>query len=216
MGDEPRESRVDLSKRGTDGAVVTLSDGTVALRPWARQDAWFMAEVSADPAIRRYNGTLDRFGFPAPPVSATEAEAVISEFTSSWEAFATTGTPGAGVAFAIVDASSGELAGCCGLDDWSKSDVAQFGYWIGPRARGRGFATGAATLLTRWLFDLGAARVVLKIVAGNDASVAVARRSGFVYEGTMRSHHVWQGQRCDVMLFAALAPEWEASVLGGS
>lgn len=151
---------MDVSKRNAIGAVVTLSDGTVALRPWARQDAWFMAEASADPAIRRYNGTLDRLGFPAPPLPVTDAEAVISEFTSSWEAFATTGTPGAGVAFAIVDASSGELAGCCGLDDRSESDVAQLGYWIGPRARGRGCATGAATLLTRWLFDLGAARVV--------------------------------------------------------
>jgi len=189
--------------------VITLSDGTVSLRPWADQDAWFLAEASADPAIQRYNGTLDRFGYPAPPLSTTDAEAVISGFTSSWERFGTTATPGAGVAFAIVDASSGELAGCCGLDGWSKSDVAQFGYWIGPRARGRGHATRAATLLTRWLFDLGAARVFLTIVAGNDASAAVARRAGFVYEGTMRSEGVWRGQRCDVMLFAALASEWE-------
>lgn len=202
---------MDPSKRDANGPVVTLSDGTVALRPWVSADARFMAEASADPAIRRYNGTLDRFGYPAPPLSTVDAEAVIREFTSSWAAFATTGTPGAGVAFAIVEADSGELAGCCGLDDWSKSDVAQFGYWIGPHARGRGYATRAATLLTRWLFDLGAARVVLKIVAGNDASVGVARRAGFVCEGTMRSHGVWQGQRCDEMLFAALAPEWEAS-----
>lgn len=203
---------MDPSASDADGPVVTLSDGTVALRPWSRQDAWFVAEASADPAIRRYNGTLDRMGYPAPPLSTTGAEAVIDEFTSSWEAFATTGTPGAGVAFAIVDAASGELVGCCGLDDWSKSDVAQFGYWIGPRARGRGCATRAATLLTRWLFELGAVRVVLKIVGGNDASAAVARRAGFVHEGTMSAHGVWQGERCDVMLFAALALEWEASV----
>ena len=136
---------MEVSRRTADGAAVSLSDGTVTLCPWTRQDAWFLAEASADPAIRRYNGTLDRFGFPAPPLSATDAEAVISEFTSSWEAFATTGTPGAGVAFAIVDASSGELAGCCGLDDWSESDVAQLGYWIGPPARGRGRATRAAS-----------------------------------------------------------------------
>jgi hypothetical protein len=29
-----------------------------------------------------------------------------------------------------------------------------------------------------------------------------------VHEGTMRAHGVWQGQRCDVMLFAALPLEW--------
>jgi RimJ/RimL family protein N-acetyltransferase len=36
----------------------------------------------------------------------------------------------------------------------------------------------------------------------------VARRAGFVYEGTMRGHGVWQGERCDVMWFAALPLEW--------
>jgi RimJ/RimL family protein N-acetyltransferase len=65
-------------------------------------------------------------------------------------------------------------------------------------------------LLTRWLFELGAARVFLTIVAGNDTSVAVARHAGFVYEGTMRSHGVWQDERCDVMWFAALPREWTA------
>jgi Acetyltransferase (GNAT) domain len=108
----------------------------------------------------------------------------------------------------MLDTRSGELVGCCGVDDWSKEDVAQFGYWIAPNARGRGYATRAAILLTRWLFDVGAARVFLTIVGGNEDSVAVARRAGFVYEGTMRAHGVWQGKRCDVMWFAALPLEW--------
>ena len=196
-----------MTDGGADVQVVTLSDDVVALRPWTRDDAGFLAEATADPAIRRYNGVLDRHGHPAPPLSTEQAEAVIDEFASSWRAFGTTGTP-TGVAFAIVDARSGELAGCCGVDDWSKADVAQLGYWIAASARGRGFATRAAILLTRWLFELGAARAFVTIVAGNDASVAVARRAGFVYEGTMRAHGVWQGGRCDVMWFAALPSEW--------
>jgi RimJ/RimL family protein N-acetyltransferase len=196
-----------VSETGGDGLAVTLSDGIVTLRPWSRDDARFWAESSADPAIRRYNGAHDRQGRPAPPPSTADAEAVIDEFAANWRAFATTGTP-IGVVFAITDARSGELAGCCGVDDWTKEDVAQFGYWLAPRARGRGFATRAAILLTRWLFDLGAARVFLTIVSGNEDSVAVARRAGFVYEGTMRSHGVWQGERCDVMWFAALPLEW--------
>jgi len=187
--------------------VVILSDDVVTLRPWARDDAAFMAEAFADPAIRRYNGVLDRQGRPAPPLSLTDAEAVIDEFASHWRAFATTGRP-SGAAFAITDARSGDLVGCCGVDDWSKADVAQFGYWIAPGARGHGYATRAAILLTRWLFERGAARVFVTIVAGNDASVAVARRAGFVHEGTMRAQSVWQGEHCDVMCFAALPHEW--------
>ena len=187
--------------------VVILSDDIVTLRPWSRDDAAFMAEAFADPAIRRYNGVLDRQGRPAPLLSVAGAEAVIDEFASHWRAFATTERP-SGVAFAITDARSGDLVGCCGVDDWSKADVAQFGYWLAPGARGHGYATRAAILLTRWLFERGAARAFLTIVAGNEASVAVARRAGFVYEGTMRSHGVWQGERSDVMWFAALPPEW--------
>ena len=192
---------------GANSPVVALSDGVVTLRPWSRGDAGFMAEACADPAIRRYNGVLDRLGRPAPPLSTADAEAVIDTFAANWRAFAASGTP-SGVVFAIVDAASGDPVGCCGVDDWSRTDVAQFGYWLAAGARGRGYATRAAIMLTRWLFELGAARVFLTIVAGNDASVAVARRAGFVYEGTMRSHGVWQGRRCDVMWFAALPLEW--------
>jgi RimJ/RimL family protein N-acetyltransferase len=192
---------------GGNGPSVTLSDGHVTLRPWSGDDARFMAEASADPAIRRYNGVHDRHGRPAPPLSNLEAVSAIDEIASRWRDFATTGTP-RGVAFAITDAGSAELVGCCGVDDWTGEDVAQFGYWIAPEARGRGYATRAVILLIRWLFELGAARVFVTIVAGNESSVAVARRAGLVHEGTMRAHSVWQGARCDVMLFAALPHEW--------
>ncbi|WP_281351052.1 GNAT family N-acetyltransferase [Microlunatus speluncae] len=193
--------------------ALTLSDGLVTLRPWSRDDAEFMAEAHADPAIRRYNGDHDRLGNPAPPMSIMDAEAVIDQFTQDLRTFAATGDR-SGVVFAIVDTGSGELVGCCGVDDWTTEDVAQFGYWIAPSARGRGFATRAVILFTRWLFDEGAARVFLTVVAGNEGSVAVARRAGFVHEGTMRDHSVWQGQRYDVMWFAALPHEWGPATAG--
>jgi RimJ/RimL family protein N-acetyltransferase len=208
MTEQPFDAPLDVREADTDRPVVTLSDDVVTLRPWSRDDAEFMAEANADPAIRRFNGAIDRLGRPAPPLSIRDAEVIIDEFSSKWRAFATTGTPSGGVAFAITDARSGDVVGCCGLDDWSKADVAQFGYWLAASARGRGYATRAVILLTRWLFELGATRAFLTIVAENEASVAVARRAGFVYEGTMRAHAVWQGQRCDVMWFAALPLEW--------
>jgi RimJ/RimL family protein N-acetyltransferase len=187
---------------------VLLSDDVVTLRPWSRDDAGFIANACADPAIRRYSVPHDRLGHPAPPPSITDVEATIDEFAANWRAFATTGTP-SGVAFAIMCAKSGEVAGMCGVDEWSTEDVAQIGYWLAASARGHGYATRSVILLTRWLFEVGAARVFLTIVAGNESSVEVARRAGFVYEGTMRSHAVWQDQRCDLMWFAALPREWK-------
>ncbi|MFZ2014696.1 MAG: GNAT family protein [Nocardioides sp.] len=187
--------------------LVSLSDDRVSLRPWHRDDAQFMATASADPEIRRYNGVHDRQGRPAPALSIEEAERAIDRFQANRQEFEATGNP-TGVVFAIADATSGELVGCCGVDDWTGEDVAQFGYWVAAPARGQGYATRAATLLTRWLFERGAARVFLTVVAGNHGSAAVARRAGFEHEGTMRDYDIWQGQRCDVMVFAALATEW--------
>ncbi len=192
-----------MTELGGDPSLVTLSDGVVVLRAWTRSEATFIAEASRDPAIERYNG-------PAPN-SLADAVAVIESFERNWNTLAVSGNP-TGVAFAIVDAASGELLGMCGVDDWSSTDVAQFGYWLAAGARGRGFATRAVTLMTGWLFKLGAARVFLTIVSENAASAAVARRAGFAYEGTLRAYGVWQDRRQDVDVFAVLPHEW----IGGS
>jgi RimJ/RimL family protein N-acetyltransferase len=187
-----------MTELGGDRPSVRLSDGVVVLRPWNPSEARFMIEASRDPAIERYNGP--------PPASLADAVSLIERFERSWRAFAVRGDP-TGVAFAIVGAATGEPVGMCGLDDWSSTDVAQFGYWLTAGARGRGLATRAATLMTGWLFELGAARVFLTIQSENTASAAVARRAGFTYEGTLRAYGVWQGRRQDVDVFAALPGE---------
>ena len=193
------DCRADVTEPGGERSPVTLSDEAVVLRPWSPSDASFMAEASRDPAIERYNG-------PA-PASVADAIAVIERIERSWRTFDVEGDP-TGAAFAIVDAAAGEPVGMWGIDHWSSADVAQFGYWLAAGARGRGLATRAVTLMTGWLFELGAARVFLTIQSENAASAAVARRAGFTYEGTLRAYDVWQGQRKDVDIFAVLPDEW--------
>jgi RimJ/RimL family protein N-acetyltransferase len=175
-----------------------LSDDVVILRPWSPLDARFIAEASSDPGIQRYSSS---------PQSMTDALALIEGFERNWLRFAEGGQP-SGVSFAILDAASGDLAGQCGVDGWSNGDVAQIGYWLAPHARGRGFATRAVKLMTSWLFELGAARVFLTVESENASSAAVARRAGFAYEGTLRSHGVSQGNRRDIDVFAVLPHEW--------
>lgn len=201
------DDRVTTHSVGGGPSDVVLSDGRIVLRPWRREDAQFLADASADPAIRQYNGNHDRHGQPDPVPSTAQAQATIADFDHALVSFATSGIP-KGVAFVIEDVESGRPVGCCGVDDWTGEDVAQIGYWLVPDGRGHGYATRAVVLLTAWLFGLGAARVFLTVVAGNEGSAAVASRAGFVHEGTMRSHAVWQGQRQDVMWFAALPSEW--------
>lgn len=178
---------------------VTLSDGVVVLRPWSRSDAPFLHAASQDLAIERFNGPT--------PESIEGAAAVIEHIKERWRSFEVDGDP-TGVAFSIVDAASGEPVGMCGIDNWSSTAVAQFGYWLAARARGRGLATRAVTLMTTWLFELGAGRVFMTIQSENIASAAVARRAGFTFEGTLRGYGVWGEQRKDVDVFAVLPHEW--------
>jgi RimJ/RimL family protein N-acetyltransferase len=193
------DRRTDGTGPGGHRSPVVLSDDVVLLRPWSVSDASFMAEASMDPAIERFNG-------PA-PASVADATSVIERIEQSWRTFEVGRDP-SGAAFAIVDAASGQPVGMCGVDHWSSTDVAQFGYWLAAGARGRGLATRAVTLMTGWLFELGAARVFLTIHSENAASAAVARRAGFTHEGTLRADGVWAGQRKDVDVFAVLPDEW--------
>ncbi len=193
------DGRADVAEPGGERSPVTLSDDAVLLRPWSSADASFMTEASSDPAIERYNGPV--------PATVADAVAVIERIEQAWRTFEVEGDP-TGAAFAIVDAVAGEPVGMCGVDHWSSTDVAQFGYWLAAGARGRGLATRAATLMTGWLFGLGAARVFVTIQSENAASAAVARRAGFTFEGTLRADGVWEGQRKDVDVFAVLPDEW--------
>jgi proline iminopeptidase len=189
----------DATTPGGGPPSVTLSDGVVELRPWTRSDADFLLRASRDPAIQRFNGP--------PPASLADAVSVIERIEGCWTSYEVSGDP-TGAAFLIVDAASGHPVGMCGLDDWSSTAVAQFGYWLDAAARGRGVATRAVVLTTTWLFDIGAARVFLTIQSENTASAAVARRAGFTLEGTLRGYGAWRGERKDVDVFAVLPDEW--------
>lgn len=49
----------------------------------------------------------------------------------------------------VVDATTVELLGACGLVEM-KNDQSEIGYWVKREARGRGVATRAVLLVTRW------------------------------------------------------------------
>lgn len=71
--------------------------------------------------------------------------------------------------------------------DW---DVGHFeiGYWLRKSAEGHGYMAEAVSLLTHFaLNDLKANRVEILCDAQNIRSAAVARRLGFVHEGTLRN-----------------------------
>lgn len=142
---------------------VDVSDGVVTLRRWAAADIPALTAIWQDPELLR------RFGVE-PPITDESSARFVAGNELQWRA-------GTELALALV--VDQQVVGGCELD---RADSAQpdLGYWLAPGARGRGYATCAATLMLEWAgATLGVTRFSAEIEPDNTASIAVARRLGF-------------------------------------
>lgn len=121
---------------------------------------------------------------------------------------------GKSASFRITDERSGTTLGHIGVNEINRPmKLARAGYWVLPEARGRGVATWALLLASRWAFaELGLHRLELGHAVGHGASCRVAERCGFRCEGTLREAMFEAGRRDafrDVHLHARLATDEE-------
>lgn len=153
-----------------------LDDGTVALRPWTHDDVGQLVAACQDPAIQRF--------IPIPrPYGRADAEEYVARTERQW-------AEGSTAAFAIVDPHDPDhVLGAINVA--VTGPVGNSGYWVASEARGRGVATRALRLLTRWAFEevrLGV--VLLEIRPENEASIAVALGAGFHEAGSIDVNQV--------------------------
>ncbi len=89
----------------------------------------------------------------------------------------------------IFHREGGRYMGGCGLHriDWFIRAF-EIGYWIRRSESGHGYVTETVHLLTALAFEqLGARRVAIHCNVENERSAAVARRAGYIYEGSLRN-----------------------------
>jgi RimJ/RimL family protein N-acetyltransferase len=175
---------------------VTLSSDRVTLSPPAEADLDLVAEYCRDPAVRRWTTVPD-------PYTRADAEHFVLDVVAAGWATGTTAT------WAIRLEPGGDLHGMIGLHGIADG-AAEIGFWLGPRARGRGLMSAAVELVCDHAFapelqaGLGLQRIVWYAYVGNVASASVARRAGFRFEGMRRLGGVQRGVRLD---------DWSASLL---
>jgi RimJ/RimL family protein N-acetyltransferase len=171
-----------------------LGEDEIALRPWEDADLDAMVAICRDPDVARFTRVPD-------PYSEADAGAWIDAQPGRLET-------GEGLTLAIT-AAAGSPVGSVGLRiDPGDREVAEAGYMVAPEARGRGLATTALRLASRWgLRDLGLARVHLTTHLENAASQRVAERAGFRREGVLRSWEEIGGERVDLVMFSLLAAD---------
>ncbi|MFD6279751.1 GNAT family N-acetyltransferase [Streptomyces sp. NPDC060209] len=150
--------------------TVTLTAGSLLLRPWRRDDIPALLAAYDDPAMRRWLRTQ------VPDAGAAERWMTVQE--DGWAS-------GSRFGFAVTDtARDGELVGNLALNRHVPgAGSAQAGYWTTASARGRGVAPRALGALTGWAFatfaEDGLRSLELLHEAGNEASCRVAEKSGF-------------------------------------
>jgi RimJ/RimL family protein N-acetyltransferase len=162
---------------------VTLGDEAVLLRPFEKGDVPAIVAACQDPEIPRWTSV---------PSPYTEADALAWLESDVEESFA------------VLDRSTGELLGSIGVR-YLDGAVGEVGYWMTREARGRGFATRALQLVSRWaLCEKQLARFQLRADVENVASQRVAEKAGFVREGVLRSSLELKGERRDVIMYSLL------------
>ena len=169
-----------------------LADEVVALRPWTEADVDELVRCCSDPLVRRFIPVI-----PV-PYTAEDARAFVARTVMVGE-----------LNLAVTDRASGALMGAVGvgLKPWD-AGMAEIGYWLAPEARGRGAATRALRLLSRWtLREWPIGRLHLMADVDNMASQAVAERAGFTREGVMRSGMLARGVARDHVVFSLLPGE---------
>ncbi len=170
-----------------------LSGIQIALRPFETRDAEAVAAACADPDILRFTMMPDG-------LTETSAAEWIEHGLEWWER---------GIArFAIVEPSADRCVGQIGIQLDQRARRAEAFYWVDRSVRGRGVATEALDLVTRWAFrEFRIVRVQLLTHPDNEASQRVAERCGFTREGVVRAWGLIKGEQPDLVMFSRLASD---------
>jgi RimJ/RimL family protein N-acetyltransferase len=161
------------------------------LRPLSPADLGDVQELIQDPDTLRFTR------IPEPP-----DDDFAQQWIARYEQARATGTK---EAFAITDDAGAFLGLALAPSIDAESAEAELGYMVAAHARGRGVASEALALLTRWAFEeRGILRASLVIDVDNPASKRVAERAGYTFEGVMRSAYLKQGRRSDTELWSRL------------
>ena len=174
--------------------TLTLHGEGVVLRDWRDADAAALEPVCGEWDVSRFTSV---------PWDYSHGEALA--WVGRQREKRSRGTV---LAMAILAEGEEGALGNVNLAEFSEDGrQASLGYWVVPAARGRGVASRAAAILTRWGFEtLGLQRIELEILPGNLASHRVAERLGATYEGLRRDSHEAGGRLWDMSIYSLSAP----------
>jgi ribosomal-protein-alanine N-acetyltransferase len=149
-------------------------------------DAQWMRWYGVDPITERYQADQ------------------LAELFAGWFA------AGTGFRWGLERKEDKRLLGTCGLFRWNKSwHNCVVGYEIAREVHGQGYMREALTAVFDYGFhEMRLHRIQAETHPDNAASIGLATRLGFRFEGVHREQAYWSGRYHDLHCYALLEKEW--------
>ncbi|MCC2616503.1 GNAT family N-acetyltransferase [Aestuariibacter halophilus] len=152
--------------------MPVLETPRLILRPFTEDDAPALHEVNRLPEVMRFIAPVEQ--------SVDDTLAYLKQGPLADYAKYGYGR------HALIDKASGTLIGFCGLKYLPDLDDVDIGYRMLPEYWGQGLATEASEVLMDYARNtLGLTRVIALALPDNHGSIAVMKKLGLVYEGTV-------------------------------
>ncbi|HEX2500516.1 MAG TPA: GNAT family N-acetyltransferase [Methylomirabilota bacterium] len=180
---------------GWPSSIPELATARLRLRAPLPRDAAALLGVFGDPEVTRYHNV--------PTITTlAEAQGLLERLEQRYAARDT-------IRWAIELVEHGEMIGTVGLLRFDfEHRHAEIGYEIGRRWWGRGLTPEAAATVIRYGFSvLRLHRIEAGVLPGNDASVRVLQKLGFLEEGTRRDYLLCKGRYRSFRWFSLLETE---------
>ncbi|MBO5023631.1 MAG: GNAT family N-acetyltransferase [Clostridia bacterium] len=188
---------MNKSKLSVFKKIPTVTTPRLVMRKMLPSDDEDMFEYAKNPAVTRY---------------LLWEEHVSRKFTHSYLKFIQSQyAAGNFYDWALTLAESGKMIGTCGFSSFdTDNNAAEVGYVLSPDHWRKGIATEALLRVMRFGFEeLELHRIYARIMDGNTASEAVARKCGMKHEATFRKALLVKGEYRTIKIYAVLREEFQ-------
>ncbi len=149
---------------------------------------------------------------------AEQEPQTLEEKTDLLAAFRSAFHAGENFTYGIFSADEGEVLGGTGLHPRVGPGGLEIGYWIRASATREGIASESSAALTRVGFEICEAdRIEIRIEPGNEASLGIPHKLGFVEEATLRRRlpaRAGEPLR-DVIIFSLFREDFDPALAAG-
>jgi len=185
---------------------VELATRRLILRALASGDAAAIVDQVNDWDVVRYTSAIPY------PYDRGMADAFIAGQAARWSSWPGDRVPDEEVAFAIERSSDRQLVGCIGLQPAEVNGGLEFGYWIGKRHWGEGYASEAVARLAQFSFErLKVEEIWAAAVPLNDASHRVLEKNGFAIVAAGERASEVRGHPLPVIIRKLTRAQWAAA-----